>query len=60
MCATHQDSAVAGSGLDADSSVEDVLSSLAGLAAGNGSLAGQGYERLVSRWRKVAAYESAM
>jgi hypothetical protein len=48
------------SGLDADSSVEDVLSSLAGLAAGDGSLAGQGYERLVSRWRKVAAYESAM
>ena len=48
------------SGLDADSSIEDVLSSLAGLAAGDGSLAGQGYERLVSRWRKVAAYESAM
>ena len=48
------------SGLDADTSIEDVLSSLAGLAAGDGSLAGQGYERLVSRWRKVAAYESAM
>ena len=32
----------------------------AGLAAGDGSLAGQGYERLVSRWRKVGAYESAM
>ncbi len=47
------------SGLDADTSVEDVLSSLAGLAAGDGSLAGQGYERLVSRWRKVGAYESA-
>ena len=47
-------------GLDADTSIEDVLSSLAGLAAGDGSLAGKGYERLVSRWRKVAAYESAM
>jgi len=47
-------------GIEADSSIEDVLSSLAGLAAGDGSLAGQGYERLVSRWRKVAAYESAM
>ena len=48
------------SGLDADSSVEDVLSSIAGLAAGDGALAGQGYERLVSRWRRVAAFESAM
>lgn len=48
------------SGLDADTSVEDVLSSIAGLAAGDGALAGQGYERLVSRWRKVAAYEAAM
>ena len=36
------------------------LGLLAGLAAGDGSLAGQGYERLVSRWRKVGAYESAM
>ena len=46
-------------GLDADTSVEDVASSIAGLASGNGALASRGYERLVSRWRKVAAMESA-
>jgi hypothetical protein len=47
-------------GLNADTSVEDVVRSLAGLAAGDGALAGQGYERLVSRWRRVAAFEQAM
>ena len=46
-------------GLDADTSIEDVTSSIAGLASGDGALAGKGYERLVSRWRKVAALESA-
>jgi hypothetical protein len=46
-------------GLDADTSVEDVASSIAGLASGDGVLASRGYERLVSRWRKVAAMESA-
>jgi hypothetical protein len=46
-------------GLDADSSVEDVASSIAGLASGDGALAGRGYERLVSRWRKVSALETA-
>jgi hypothetical protein len=46
--------------LDADTSIEDVLSSIAGLSAGDGVLAGQGYERLVTRWRKVAAFEQAM
>jgi hypothetical protein len=46
-------------GLDADTSIEDVTSSIAGLAAGDGARAGRGYERLVSRWRKVAALESA-
>jgi hypothetical protein len=47
-------------GLNADTSIEDVARSLAGLAAGDGSLAGQGYERLVTRWRRVAAFEQAM
>ena len=47
-------------GLEADTSIEDVLSSIAGLAAGDGALAGQRYERLVTRWRKVAAFEQAM
>jgi len=47
-------------GLNADTSVEDVARSLAGLAAGDGALAGQGYERLVTRWRRVAAFEQAM
>ena len=46
-------------GLDADTSIEDVASSIAGLASGDGALAGRGYERLVSRWRRVSALESA-
>jgi hypothetical protein len=46
-------------GLDADTSIEDVATSIAGLASGDGALAGRGYERLVSRWRKVSALESA-
>jgi hypothetical protein len=46
-------------GLDADTSVEDVTTSIAGLASGDGALAGRGYERLVSRWRRVSALESA-
>ena len=47
-------------GLNADTSIEDVNRSLAGLAVGDGALAGQGYERLVRRWRRVAAFEQAM
>jgi len=47
------------SGLEADSSIEDVNSSIVGLASGDGALAGKGYERLVTRWRRVAALESA-
>ena len=47
-------------GLEADTSVEDVARSLAWLAAGDGALAGQGYERLVTRWRRVAAFEQAI
>jgi hypothetical protein len=46
-------------GLEADTSVEDVTSSVAGLASGNGALAGRGYERFVSRWRRVSFLESA-
>lgn len=46
-------------GLDADTSVEDVQSSLAGLASSDATAAGRGYERLVSRWRKVSAFEQA-
>jgi hypothetical protein len=44
-------------GLEADTSIEDVNTSIAGLASGDGSLAGKGYERLVSRWRKLSALE---
>jgi hypothetical protein len=43
-----------------DTSIEDVADSLAGLAAGDGAIAGQGYERLVTRWRSVQAFESAI
>jgi hypothetical protein len=46
-------------GLAADTSIEDVLLSLEGLAEGDGAVAGQGYERLVRRWRSVQAYETA-
>ncbi len=46
-------------GLHADTSIEDVLHSLSGLAASDGLMAGQGYERLMSRWRRVQALESA-
>jgi hypothetical protein len=46
-------------GLDADTSIEDIQSSIAGLAVGDGALAGRGYERLVTRWRKVLAFEGA-
>ena len=47
-------------GLDADTSVEDLLLSLSGLASGDGTRAGQGYQRLMNRWRRVAALEQAM
>ena len=47
-------------GLEADRSIEDVTLSLQGLSNGDGALAGQGYEALVTRWRKVAALEQAM
>jgi hypothetical protein len=46
-------------GLDADTSIEDVTNSIAGLASGDGALAGRGYERLVARWRRVSSLESA-
>ena len=46
-------------GLSADTSVEDIQLSLGGLSSGDGAKAGLGYERLVSRWRKVAALEQA-
>ena len=47
-------------GLESDRSIEDVTLSLQGLSNGDGALAGQGYEALVTRWRKVAALEQAM
>jgi hypothetical protein len=47
------------SGLESDSSIEDVHHSIAGLAAGDGVMAGQGYERLVTRWRRVSSLEQA-
>lgn len=46
-------------GLDADTSIEDVHHSISGLAAGDGVMAGEGYERLVTRWRRVSALEQA-
>lgn len=46
-------------GIDSDSSIEDVLYSLSGLEAADGQIAGEGYQRLVSRWRGVQAFESS-
>ena len=46
-------------GLSEDTSQEDLLFSLAGLANGDGVMAGQGYERLMGRWRRLSGYENA-
>ena len=46
-------------GLEGDTSVEDIQLSLNGLSTGDGAQAGLGYERLVTRWRRVSALEQA-
>ena len=46
-------------GLEADTSIEDIQLSLGGLSSGDGAAAGLGYERLVSRWRKISAVEQS-
>jgi hypothetical protein len=48
-----------GSGIEEDTSIEDVAISLAGLSAQDGIAAGVGYQRLMERWRSVAVYEHA-
>lgn len=48
------------SGLENDTSIEDVQESIQGLSNGDGVQAGRGYERLVTRWRRVAAFEQAV
>jgi hypothetical protein len=61
--ATYLDSTLKADGLrgiEDDGSIEDVIFSLAGLAAQDGAIAGEGYQRLVSRWRPVQALEAAM
>ena len=59
--AMYMEKALAQEGLDltADTSVEDIAMSLVGLTRGDGALAGQGYQRIVSRWSAVQAFESA-
>lgn len=47
-------------GIEDDGSIEDVIFSLTGLASQDGAIAGEGYQRLVERWRPVQAIESAM
>jgi hypothetical protein len=47
-------------GLDDDTSIEDVAHSLSGLEAADSAIASEGYEKLVSRWRSVQAFESAI
>lgn len=46
-------------GLEADSSIEDVVNSIAGLASGDSDQVGNGYIKLVKRWRMVSAIETA-
>ena len=46
-------------GLSADTSIEDVLFSLEGLAAADGARAGVGYQRLMSRWQRLQSYALA-
>jgi len=46
-------------GIEADTSIEDVHLSIEGLETRDASLAGRGYERLISRWRRVSEYERA-
>lgn len=61
--AGYLDTALRLQGLDGihdDSSIEDVALSLSGLSAADSAIAGEGYERLVSRWRAVQAFESSM
>ena len=56
--AIYMQTALAGEGgLEADTSVEDLHNSLRGLEMGNGAAAGQGYEALIGRWRKISAFE---
>jgi hypothetical protein len=48
-----------GEGMCDDTSVEDVLESIAGLSQGNGDMASKAYERLLDRWRLIASFEQA-
>lgn len=46
-------------GLAFDSSIDDLQLSLFGLASADGKKVRLGYEKLISRWRKVASFEQA-
>mgnify|MGYP006172714231 CR=1 FL=1 len=48
-----------GDGIYQDTSIEDVLQSIAGLSKGDGVLAGEGYSKVISRWRQIATFEQA-
>ena len=48
-----------GKGLQDDTSLEDVLSSISSLSAGDGVSAGASYSKLVNRWRQIANFEQA-
>lgn len=47
-------------GIEADGSIEDLIFSMSGLAAGDGQVAGEGYQRLMARWRDIQALQNAM
>jgi hypothetical protein len=60
--AGYLDNLIKSSGRDGiyqDTSIEDVLQSIAGLSKGDGVLAGEGYGKVISRWRQIAAFEQA-
>jgi len=48
-----------GKGLQDDTSLEDVLSSISSLSVGDGVSAGASYSKLVNRWRQIANFEQA-
>ena len=48
-----------GDGIFQDTSIEDVLQSIAGLSKGDGVLAGESYSKVISRWRQIASFEQA-
>ena len=46
-----------GSGIEADSSVDDLNQSLEGLSSADGKIASTAYSSLISKWKQVSEFE---